>query len=148
MTAILLNILKDIWWMNIFGLMDQCDTKIDLIKNMQINDLHFVVRWFCLTSWMSTVNYFDKLNNGAGRGYSCTFICSSFTFFLSKCIDLLWSVQIRKSRNKNVFNTTVLIPFLPILNKKSFKMHSSLVFFFRWTDFLQTSKSGERKCLG
>ena len=28
----------------IFGLMDQCDTKIDLIKYMQINDLYFVVQ--------------------------------------------------------------------------------------------------------
>ena len=28
----------------IFGLMDQCDTKIDLIKYMQDNDLYFVVR--------------------------------------------------------------------------------------------------------
>ena len=30
--------------MNIFGLMDQCDTKTDLIKNMQINDLYIVVQ--------------------------------------------------------------------------------------------------------
>ena len=31
--------------MNImFGLIDQCDTKIDLIKLMQINDLYFVVQ--------------------------------------------------------------------------------------------------------
>ena len=30
--------------MNIFGLMDQCDTKIDLIKNMQLNDLYFMVQ--------------------------------------------------------------------------------------------------------
>ena len=29
-----------------FGLMDQCDTKIDLIKYMQINDLCFVVQSF------------------------------------------------------------------------------------------------------
>ena len=36
-SMILLNILKDIWWMNIiYGLMDQCDTKIDLIKYMQV----------------------------------------------------------------------------------------------------------------
>ena len=28
----------------IFGLMDQCDAKIDLIKYMQINDLYFVVQ--------------------------------------------------------------------------------------------------------
>ena len=144
MTAILLSILKDIWWMNIiFGLMDQCDTKIDLIKYMQINDLHFMVQWFCLTSWLSTVNYFDKLNNGASRGIRAPPLALVLLFFLSKCIDLLWSVQNKKSCNKNVFNTTVLIPFLPVLNKKSFKMHSSLVFFSRWTDFLQTSKFGE-----
>ena len=144
MTAILLNILKDIWWMNIFGLMDQCDTKIDLIKNMQINDLYFVVQWFCLTSWLSTVNYFDKLNNGTGRGYSCTSTCSSFTFFSPNILICFGEYKIRKSCNKNVFSTTVLIPFLPILNKKSIKMHRSLIFFFRWTDFLQTSKSGEK----
>ena len=28
----------------IFGLMDQCETKIDLIKYMQVNDLYFVVQ--------------------------------------------------------------------------------------------------------
>ena len=28
----------------IFGLMDQCDTKLDLIKYMQINDLYFMVQ--------------------------------------------------------------------------------------------------------
>ena len=28
----------------IFELMDQCDTKIDLIKYMQINDLYFMVQ--------------------------------------------------------------------------------------------------------
>ena len=27
----------------IFGLMDQCDTKIDLIKYMQVNDLYSVI---------------------------------------------------------------------------------------------------------
>ena len=33
--VILLNIFKIIWWMNIIiGIMDQCDTKIDLIKYM------------------------------------------------------------------------------------------------------------------
>ena len=47
--------------------MDQCDTKIDLIKYMQVNDLYFMVQWFCFISLLSTVNYFDKLNNGAGR---------------------------------------------------------------------------------
>ena len=28
----------------IFGLMDQCAIKIDLIKYMQVNDLYFVVQ--------------------------------------------------------------------------------------------------------
>ena len=28
----------------IFGLMDQCDTKIDIKKYMQVNDLYFVVQ--------------------------------------------------------------------------------------------------------
>ena len=28
----------------IFGLMDQCDTQIDIIKYMQVNDLYFVVQ--------------------------------------------------------------------------------------------------------
>ena len=27
-----------------FGLIDQCDTKIDLIKCMQVNDLYFMVQ--------------------------------------------------------------------------------------------------------
>ena len=47
--------------------MDQSDTKIDLIKYMQVNYLYFVMQWFCLISWLSAVNYFDKLNNGAGN---------------------------------------------------------------------------------
>ena len=34
----------------IFGLMDQCVTKIDLIKYMQVSDLYFVVQSFCLMS--------------------------------------------------------------------------------------------------
>ena len=28
----------------IFGIIDQCDTKIDLIKYMQVSDLYFVVQ--------------------------------------------------------------------------------------------------------
>ena len=69
-----------------FGLMDQCDTKIGLIKYMQINDLYFVVQSFFLP-YILTAN---------GRGYLCTSTCSSLTFFLSKCIDQLWSVQNKK----------------------------------------------------
>ena len=92
MWVILLNILKDIWWMNIkFGLMDQCDTKIDLKKYVQVNDLYCVVLWFCLISWLSTVNYFYKLNNDVGwsirapPGTCSSFLCSLFPLFLDLC---------------------------------------------------------------
>ena len=70
--VILPYILKTIWWMKIIlWIMDWCDSKIDLKKYMQVNDPCLVVLWFCLISWLSTINYFDKLNNGAGRGYWC-----------------------------------------------------------------------------
>ena len=40
-----------IWWRNvIFGIMDQCDTKIDLLKYMWVSDLYFMVHWLCLIS--------------------------------------------------------------------------------------------------
>ena len=43
---------KIIWWMNIIvGIMDQCDTEIDLIKYMCVSDLYFMVQWFCIISW-------------------------------------------------------------------------------------------------
>ena len=48
--VILLNIFKIIWWMNIIiiGIMDQCDTKIDLIwyMYMEVSDLYFMVQLF------------------------------------------------------------------------------------------------------
>ena len=37
------------------GIVDQCDTKISLIKYLWVSDLYFVVQWFCLISWRSTV---------------------------------------------------------------------------------------------
>ena len=49
--AILLHILKTIWWRNVvLGIMDLCDSKIDLVKYMWVNDLYFMVHWFCLKS--------------------------------------------------------------------------------------------------
>ena len=49
--VILLLIWKTVWWRNIvFGVMDQCDTKIDLVKYMWVNDLYFMVHWFCFIS--------------------------------------------------------------------------------------------------
>ena len=45
--AILLHILKTIWWRNIvLGIMDQCDSKIDLVKYTWISDLYSMVHLF------------------------------------------------------------------------------------------------------
>ena len=57
----------------ILGIVDQCDPKIGLIKYLWVSDLYFVVQWFCLIFWKSTVTVwcFDTLNNGADQGYSC-----------------------------------------------------------------------------
>ena len=49
--VILLNILETVWWNIIFGIIDQCDTKVGLFKQMWVSDLHFMVQWFCLISW-------------------------------------------------------------------------------------------------
>ena len=47
---ILLNtcILKTVCWRYVLlGIMDQCDTKIDIIKYMWVSDLYFMVQWLC-----------------------------------------------------------------------------------------------------
>ena len=50
--VVLLNILKTVWWRDIiFEIVDQCDSKVGLIKQMWVSDLYFIVRWFCLISW-------------------------------------------------------------------------------------------------
>ena len=46
----------------IFGIMDQCDTKIDLIMYSQVNDLHFVVQMilpYILKASVIDLYYFD-----------------------------------------------------------------------------------------
>ena len=49
--AILLHNVKTIWWRNVvLGIMDHCDSKIDLVKYMWISDLYFMVHWFYLIS--------------------------------------------------------------------------------------------------
>ena len=53
--VILLNIFKIIWWMIIVGIMDPCDTYIDLTKYMWVSDLYFMVQWFCFISWWRNV---------------------------------------------------------------------------------------------
>ena len=57
---------------------DQCDSKINLVKYMWVNDLYFMVYWFYLIS-LSDLNYFYTLRNGAGRGIRVPLgTCSSF----------------------------------------------------------------------
>ena len=34
----------------VLGIMDQCHSKIDLVKYMWVSDLYFMVHWFCLIS--------------------------------------------------------------------------------------------------
>ena len=42
--AILLHILKTIGWRNVvLRIMDQCDSKIDLVKYMWVSDLYFMI---------------------------------------------------------------------------------------------------------
>ena len=55
--VIWLNILETVWWRNvILGIMDQFDTKIDLMKYIWVSDLYFMVQWLCLIS----VRLFDE----------------------------------------------------------------------------------------
>ena len=62
--AILFHILKTIWWRNIvFGVMDQCDIKIDLVKYMWVSDLYIMDHWFCLI-------FYDRLK--PEDHWSCT----------------------------------------------------------------------------
>ena len=68
--AILLHILKTIWWRNVLGIMDQCDSRIDLVKYMWVSDLYFMVHWFYLIS-LSDLNYFYTLRNGTGQAFLC-----------------------------------------------------------------------------
>ena len=50
--VILLHIFISAWWRNIiFGIMDQCDTKDALIKQMWGSNLYFMVQWFCFITW-------------------------------------------------------------------------------------------------
>ena len=50
--AILLHILKTIWWRNVvLGIMDQYDnSNIELVKYTGVSDLYVMVYWFCLIS--------------------------------------------------------------------------------------------------
>ena len=95
--AILLHILKTIWWRNVvLGIMDHCDSKIDLVKYMWVSDLYFMVHWFYLIS-LSDLNYFYTLRNGTGRGIRAPpGTCSSFIWTLwnspQACfINFIWN---------------------------------------------------------
>ena len=85
---ILLHILKTISWRNIvFGIMDQCDSKIDLVKYMWVSDLFSMVHWFYFISLSDLF-----LWNGAVRGYSCpSGYLSSFYLFLISSVTYCFS---------------------------------------------------------
>ena len=75
--------LKTIWWRNVvFGIMDQCDSNIDLIKYtcMWVSDLYFILPCIIVID----LNYFYTLRNGAGQGYSCPSGHLLYFFFI-KC---------------------------------------------------------------
>ena len=64
--------LEDCLWRNlVLGIMDQCDTKIDLVKYMWVSDLYFKGHCLCLFNIVIDLNYLYTLRNGTGRGYSC-----------------------------------------------------------------------------
>ena len=94
--VILLHILKTVWWRNVvLGIMDQGDTKIDLLKYMWVSDLYFMVHWFCLFIIVINLNYLYTLTNGAGRGYSCP-SRHLLSFYYQKWLSEqfpLWSVS-------------------------------------------------------
>ena len=58
--VILLNIVKTVWWRNIiFGIMDQCDTKVGLIEQMWVSDL--ILSHILKTIWWMKVIHVDDI---------------------------------------------------------------------------------------
>ena len=83
--AILLHILKIIWWRNVvLGIMDQCDSKINLVKYMWVSGLYFMVHWFYLIS-LSDLNYFYTLRNCTGRGVFVPLRALALVFSIKLC---------------------------------------------------------------
>ena len=83
--AILPYILEDCLMANVItGILDPCDPKINHIKCMWVSDLHFMVQWFCLTSW----RLFDEGLLYCRYWFSVTlsltynYICRSVTYIL------------------------------------------------------------------
>ena len=91
--VILLLIWKTIWWRNIvFGIMDQCDTKIDLVKYMRVSDLYFMVSWFCLMCCHTF-----QLWIGTGRRYSCPswhLLLLTLSHFFHSCTPLVVILEV------------------------------------------------------
>ena len=70
--VILLHILKTTWWRNIVCMiMDQCYTKIDLVKH--ICESVTYISWYndFALYFVIDLKYFYILRNDTGRGYSC-----------------------------------------------------------------------------
>ena len=73
--------------------MDQCDSKIDLVKYMWVSDLYFMVHWFLPYIIVIDLNYFYTLRNGADRGYSCPsrHLLLYYYWFIVNCIwKIMW----------------------------------------------------------
>ena len=96
--VILLLIWKTVWWRNIvyvFGIMDQCNTKINLVKYMWVSDLYFMVHWFChILSYTWIIFIFSELAPVGGirapPGTCCSSSCGQQKLIrLGRCPD--WS---------------------------------------------------------
>ena len=66
--VILHHILKTISWRNVvlLRIMDQCDSKIDLVKYIWFSDLYFMVHWFCLIWYTGCLKKLCTFSYGIG----------------------------------------------------------------------------------
>ena len=102
-------ILKTVWWTNviiwltnaIIGILDPCDANIYHIKCSWVSDLHFMVQWFCLISWLLYWRYWFNVTHTLNWNYICrpvTYISwsSDFALYLAdylmdKCHN--WNIE-------------------------------------------------------
>ena len=99
--AILLHILKTIWWRNVvLGIMDQCNSKINLVKYMWISDLYFMVHWFCLISLPiharspggGKISWYFHRSYGLREGMLISRILNKSIFLISGTFGSFWDV--------------------------------------------------------
>ena len=139
--VILLLIWKTIWWRNIvFGIMDQCDTKIDLVKYMWVSDLYFMVHWFCRIS-CHTLELFLYFKNWPRPGVFMPLRARSslrWKYMAEETLrgtDGRWSVSGLNSRHikaASVYNSKVHCKKKKKKKKKMWSVHTrSFIFFFK-----------------